>query len=145
MFHDSFPHLHSSAHLIYCTLDLFKLYTNIPNYSDILLNSLLHSPFSSTTLCDYLKSSNIIHTSTYLLYVPWRHTLNLRCTCAYHVYIIRNHCSLMSSLTLTPSRLFLILLNPKSFQTILASVTWLLGHMLSIHCRLIITAVLYLS
>ena len=55
----------------------------------------------------------------------------------YHMYTMRNHCPLMLSLTLTPSRLSLILLDPKSFQTVLASVTWLPGHMLSIHCRLI--------
>ena len=33
----------------------------------------------------------------------------------HHVYTIRNHCPLVSSLTLTPSRLFPILLDPKSF------------------------------
>ena len=62
------------------------------------------------------------------LHVPWRHTLNLRCTCAHHVYTMRNPCPLTSLLTLTPSRLFPILLDPKSFQTALASVTWLPGH-----------------
>jgi len=35
------------------------------------------------------------------LHVPWRHTLNLRCTCAHHVYTMRNSCPLMSLLTLT--------------------------------------------
>jgi len=49
-------------------------------------------------------------------HVPWRHLL-----------------------TLTPSRLFPILLDPKSFQTALDFITWLPGHVLSIHCRLIIT------
>ena len=38
------------------------------------------------------------------LHVPWRHTFNLYHTCAHHVYIMRNCCPLMSSLTLTPSR-----------------------------------------
>ena len=71
------------------------------------------------------------------LHVPWRHTLNLRYTCAHHVYTMRNPCPLMLLLTLTPSRLFPILLDPKSFQTTLDSTTWLLGHMFFIHCRLI--------
>jgi len=75
------------------------------------------------------------------LHVPWRHTLNLRCTCAHHVYTMRNPCPLTSLLTLTPSRLFPILLDPKSFQTTLDSITWLPGHVpISypfVHCRLI--------
>jgi len=62
------------------------------------------------------------------LHVPWRHTFNLRCTCAHHVYTMRNPCPLTSLLTLTPSRLFPILLDPKSFQTALDSITWLPGH-----------------
>ena len=80
----------------------------------------------------------------YFLHVPWCHTFNLRYTYAHHVYTMRNPCPLTSSLTLTPSRLFPILLDPKSFQTILASVTWLPGHvpisyLLSLfRCRLII-------
>jgi len=76
------------------------------------------------------------------LHVPWHHTLNLHYTCAHHVYTMRNPCPLTSSLTLTPSRLFPILLDPKSFQTALDSITWLPGHVLSIYCRLIIN---YLS
>ena len=64
------------------------------------------------------------------LHVPWHHTLNLHCTCAHYVYTMRNSCPLMSLLTLTPSRLFPILLDSKSFQTILDSITWLPGHML---------------
>ena len=35
------------------------------------------------------------------IHVLWRHTLNLCCTYAYHVYTMRNHSPLMSSLTLT--------------------------------------------
>ena len=31
------------------------------------------------------------------LYVPWRHTFNLRYTCAHHVYTMRNPCPLTSS------------------------------------------------
>ena len=54
------------------------------------------------------------------LHVPWRHIFNLRCTCAHHVYTIRNPCSLMSSPNSNSiSRLFPILLDPKSFQTAL--------------------------
>ena len=37
------------------------------------------------------------------LHVPWHHTFNLCCTCAYHVYTMRNPCPLMSLLTLSPS------------------------------------------
>jgi len=61
----------------------------------------------------------------------------------HHVYTMGNHCPLTSSLILTPSRLFLILLDPKSFQTILASVIWLPGHMPFSHCRLIIILLSY--
>ena len=78
------------------------------------------------------------------LHVPWHYTLNLRCTCAHHVYTMRNPCLLTSLLTLTPSRLFPILLDPKFFQTILDSIIWLPGHVLSIHCRLIIILLSYL-
>ena len=62
-----------------------------------------------------------------------------------HVHTMRNHSPLTSSLTLTPSRLFPILLDPKSFQTVLASVTWLLGHVFSIHCRLIIILTIFVQ
>ena len=63
------------------------------------------------------------------LHVPWRHIFNLYYICAHHVYTMRNPCPLTLSLTLTPSRLFPILLDPKFFQTALDSITWLLGHM----------------
>ena len=83
------------------------------------------------------------------LHVPWHHTFNLHYTCAHHVYTIRNPCPLTSSLTLTPSRLFLILLDSKSFQTILASVTWLPGHMPIfypfVRYRLIIIILIYVQ
>ena len=52
------------------------------------------------------------------LHVLWCHTFNLRCTCAHHVYTMRNPCPLMSSPN-PNSRLFPILLNSKSFQTTL--------------------------
>ena len=88
--------------------------------------------------CPYVHASSscpITHPHVFslrplcFLHVPWRHTLNLHCTYMHHVYTMSNSCLLMSSLTLTPSRLFPILLDPKSFQTVLASVTWLPGHM----------------
>ena len=68
--------------------------------------------------CVYLMS--IHHTSTSrppcFLYVLWRHTFNLHCICAHHVYTMRNPCSLMSSPNPNSiSRLFPILLDPKSF------------------------------
>ena len=78
--------------------------------------------------CVYLMS--IHHTSTLcpithphvfslrppcFLHVPWCHTFNLHYTCAYYMYTMRNPCPLTSFLTLTPSRLFLILLDLKSF------------------------------
>ena len=53
------------------------------------------------------------------------------------------------SLDITPnpnsfSRLLSILLDPKSFQTALDSITWLPGHVpISIHCRLIIILSIY--
>ena len=52
------------------------------------------------------------------------------------------------SLDITPnpnssSRLLLILLDPKSFQTALDYITRLPGHVLSIRCRLIITILIY--
>ena len=67
------------------------------------------------------------------LYVPWHHTFNLRCTCAHHVYTMRNPCPLTSSSNPNSiSRLFPILLDPKSFQTVLDSSRpmsmWLPGH-----------------
>jgi len=76
------------------------------------------------------------------LHVPWRHIFNLRCTCAHHVYTMRNPCPLTSLLTLTPSRLFPILLDPKSFQTALDfyhMTSRSCAYLLSLfHCRLII-------
>ena len=63
--------------------------------------------------CVYLMS--IHHVSIlrppYFLHVLWHHTFNLCYTCAHHVYTMRNPCPLTSSLILTPSRLFPILLD----------------------------------
>jgi len=104
-----------------------------------------------TTLLLYIYYYIVVHaTIIYLphvhppcfLHVLWCHTFNLHCICAHHVYTMRNPCPLTSLLTLTPSRLFLILPDPKSFQTSLDSITWLPGHMpIScpfVRCRLII-------
>ena len=49
------------------------------------------------------------YNNIYLALKSMRHTFNLRCTCAYYVYTMRNPCLLTSLLILTPSRLFLIL------------------------------------
>ena len=92
--------------------------------------------------CFYLMSITHPHVFSIrppcFLHVPWCHTFNLRCTCAHHVYTMRNPCPLTSSPNpIFISRLFPILLDPKSFQTILDSTTWLPGHVLSIRCRLI--------
>jgi len=102
----------------------------------ILTNPKVHA----STSCPLL----IHHASTLRppchIHVPWHHIFNLRCTCAHHVYTMRNLCPLTLSLTLTPSRLFPILLDPKSFQTALDSlayITWLPGYVFSIRCRLI--------
>jgi len=71
----------------------------------------LHVVCATTILtCPYVHASSSCPI-TYLhvfplrlpcfLHVPWRHIFNLRCTCAHHVYTMRNPCSLTSSLTLT--------------------------------------------
>ena len=93
--------------------------------------------------CFYLMSITHPHVFSIrppcFLHVPWHHTFNLRCTCAHHVYTMRNPYSLTSSPNPNSiSRLFPILLDPKSFQTALDSITWLPGHVLSFRCRLII-------
>jgi len=107
----------------------------------------LMSIHHASTLCSITHSHMFSLRPLYFLHVPWCYTFNLRYTCAYHVYTMRNPCSLMSFLTLTLSRLFPILLDPKSFQTVLASVTWLPGHMHIFYpfvcCRLIIITTIY--
>jgi len=69
----------------------------------------------------YLYKYNVVHATTMclphvlllihhvfslrpscFLHMPWCHTLNLCCTCAHHVYTMRNPCLLTSFLTLTP-------------------------------------------
>jgi len=53
----------------------------------------------------------------------------------YHVYTMRNHCPLTLSLTLTPFRFSLILLDSLDYST------WLPGHVLFFCCRLIINTI----
>ena len=113
----------------------------------------LHVVRATTILtCPYVyapSSCPITHPHVFFLrppcfpHVPWHHTFNLRYTCAHHVYTMRNPCPLISSLTLTPSRLFPILLDPKSFQTVLDYSTWLPGYVLFFRCRLIINYLIY--
>ena len=95
----------------------------------------------ATTIITYpyvhaLSSCPITHPHVFslrllcFLHVPWCHTLNLCYICAHHKKLM--------SLNITPnpnsfSRLFLILLDPKSFQTALDSIIWLLGHVLISH------------
>ena len=80
------------------------------------------------------------------LHVPWRHTLNLRYTCAHHVYTMRNPCPLTSSPNPNSlSRFLSILLDSQSFQTALDYSTWLPGHVLSIRCRLIKYYLIYVQ
>jgi len=98
----------------------------------------LHVVRATTILtCPYVHASSscpITHPHVFslrppcFLHVPWHHIFNLRYTYAHYVYTMRNPCLLMSSLTLTPSRLFPILLDPKFFQIALDSITWLPGH-----------------
>ena len=53
--------------------------------------------------CFYLMSITHPHVFSIrppcFLHVPWRHTFNLCCICAYHVYTMRNPCPL----TLSPN------------------------------------------
>ena len=81
--------------------------------------SSIYTTTSWSMLQQYVYLMFIHHASTLrppcFLHVPWRHTFNLCYTCAHHVYTMRNPCPLTSFLTLSPSRLFLILLDPKSF------------------------------
>jgi len=112
-------------------LYLYKLY--VVHATTILTCPYVHASSS----CPITHPHVFFLRPPYFLHVLWRHTFNLHCICVHHVYTMRNSCPLTSSLTLTPSRLFLILLDPKSFQTALDSITWLPSHMLSIRCRLI--------
>jgi len=125
------PSLHCSSIYINTKWSVLQQYYSCPNVHALSSCPITHPHvFSIRPPC--------------FLHVSWRYTFNLRCTCAHHMYTMRNPCPLMSLLTLTPSRLFPILLDPKSFQTVLDSITWLPGHVLSIRCRLIITTVLFL-
>ena len=73
VFCDSFPHLYSSAYLIFHALDLFKLYTNTPNYPDMSLNSLL---YTSLLFCNTLWSLEVLSVICTSIY-PLSHTLEV--------------------------------------------------------------------
>ena len=108
---------------------LLYLYNlHVVRATTILTNPKVHASTSCLVTHPHVFSIRLLC----FLHVPWCHIFNLRYTCAHHVYTMRNPCPL------TSSRLFPILLDPKSFQTALDSITWLLGHVLSIRCRLII-------
>ena len=93
----------------------------------------IHHAFTS---CPITHSHVFFLRPPYFLHVPWHHTFNLCYTCAHHVYTMRNPCPLTSSLTLTPSRLFLILLDHSSLCHMTSrSCAYLLS---LFHCRLII-------
>jgi len=118
-------------------LYLYKLH--VVRATTILTSSYVHALFSCSITHPHVFSIR----PPYFLHVLWCHTFNLRCTCAYHVYTMRNPCPLTSLLTLTPSRLFPILLDPKSFQTALDFTTWLPGHVFFFCYRLIIILSIY--
>ena len=95
--------------------------------------SSIYTITSWSMLQQYVYLMSIHHVSTLrlpcFLHVPWRHTFNLHCTCAHHMYTMRNSCPLTSSPNPNSIfRLFPILLDPKSFQTALDYSTWLPGH-----------------
>ena len=113
-------------------LYLYKLH--VIHATTILTSPYVYASFSCSITHPYVFSLR----PPCFLHVPWRHTFNLCCTCAHHMYTMRDPCPLTSSLTLTLT----LYLDSKSFQTALDSVTWLPGHMLFLRCRLIIT---YLS
>ena len=104
--------------------------------------SLHYSSIYTTTLwfmiqqCVYLM---FIHHASYMCpdIIPLISTIQVHTMCTPWGTIVPWH----HLLTLTPSRLFPILLDPKSFQTVLNSITWLLGHVpISypfVYCRLI--------
>ena len=110
---DKKPSLHCSSIYINTRWSVLQQY--------IYLMSIYHASSSCSITYSHVFSLR----PPCFLHVPWRHTFNLCYTYAYHVYTMRNPCPLMSS---PNPRLFPILLDPKSFQTALDSVTWLPGH-----------------
>ena len=87
------------------------------NKEPLLHCSSIYTTTSWSVLQQYIYLMSIHHASTSypithphvfslrppcFLHVPWHHTFNLCCTCAHHVYTMRNSCPLTSSLTLTP-------------------------------------------
>ena len=125
------------------SLHCFSIYINtrwsvLQQY--VYLMSIYHASFS----CPITHSHVFSLRPPYFLYVPWHHTFNLHYTYAHYMYTMRNPCPLTSSPNPnSTSRLLLILLDPKSFQTALDSITWLPGHMLFLCCRLIILLTIY--
>ena len=133
---DKEPSLHCSSIYISYMWSVLQQYYSCPN---------VHASSSCPITHPHVFSLR----PPYFLHVPWHHTFNLHCTCAHHVYTMRNPCLLTSSPNPNSiSRLLPILLDPKSFQTILDSVTWLPGHVLSypfVRCRLIIIILIYIQ
>ena len=103
---DKEPSLHCSSIYIIYMWSVLQQYYSCPN---------VHASSS----CPITHPHVFFSRPPCFLHVPWHHTFNLHYTCAHHVYTMRNSCPLTSLLTLTPSRLFPILLDPKSFQTVL--------------------------
>jgi len=65
----------------------------------------INTRWSMLQQCVYLMSITYPHVFSIRppcrIHVLWRHTFNLRCTCAHYVYTMRNLCPLTSFLTLT--------------------------------------------
>jgi len=77
-------------------LYLYKLH--VVCATTILTNPYVHASFSCSITHPHVFSLR----PPCFLHVPWCHTFNFHCTCAYHVYTMRNSCPLTSLLTLTP-------------------------------------------
>jgi len=109
-------------------LHCFSIYTTT-SWSMLQQCVYLMSIYHASTSCPITHPHVFSLRPPCFLHVSWCHIFNLHYICAHHMYTMRNLCLLMSLLTLTPSKLFPILLDPKSFQTTLDSVTWLPGYM----------------
>ena len=128
---DKEPSLHCSSIYITYKWSMLQQYLTDPK---------VHASTSCPLLIHYASTLR----PPCFLHVPWRYTFNLRYTCAHHMYTMRNPCPLTSSPNPNSlSRLFPILLDPKSFQTTLDYSTWLPGHVLFLRCRLIILLSIY--
>ena len=96
-------------YIVVCAITIFIWPLSLCLY----LMSITHPPYIylKATICpDVIPLISAIH--VYTMCIPWG------------THVLWRHL-----LTLTPSRLFLIHLDPKSFQTTLDSVTWLPGHL----------------